>query len=96
MFGKEFRSGIDPTLDWININQKTAYITNTIERPVPYKWTLSAFGDVGYPLGVRGGLTFDRQVSGPLRWYLQGGYEYTLVRKGTFVEAGARLQILKK
>lgn len=89
-------SGIDPSLDWLNINQKTAYITNTVEKPIPYDWTLSAFGEVGYPLGVRGGVTFDKQVAGPLRWYLQGGYEYTPARKGPFVEAGARLQILKK
>lgn len=89
-------SGIDPALDWIKINQKTAYITNTVDKPVPYKWTISTFGDVGYPLGVRAGLTFDKQVSGPLRWYVQGGYEYNPSYKGVFVQGGVKLDILKK
>lgn len=89
-------SGIDPALDWLKINQQTAYITNTIEKPTPYKWSLSAFGDVGYPLGLRAGLTFDKQVSGPLRWYIQGGYEYNPAYKGIFVQGGVKLEILKK
>ena len=37
MFGKEFRSGIDPALDWLKINQQTAYITNTVVDK--RKWT---------------------------------------------------------
>lgn len=89
-------SGWHPSLDWIKVNQQTAYITNTIEKPTPYKWTLSAFGDVGYPLGVRAGLTFDKQAIGPLRWYIQGGYEYNPTYKGVFVQGGVRLDILKK
>ena len=89
-------SGIDPTLDWLKINQQTAYITNTIEKPTHYKWSLSAFGDVGYPLGVRAGLTFDKQAIGHLRWYVQGGYEYNPSYKGVFVQGGVKLDILKK
>lgn len=89
-------SGVEPRLEWIQVNQRTVTITNTIEKPTPYKWTLSAFGDVGYPLGVRAGLTFDKQAIGPLRWYVQGGYEYNPSYKGVFVQGGVKLDILKK
>lgn len=93
---KAIVSGVQPSLDLIEVFPKTTIITNTIEKPTPYKWSLSAFGDVGYPLGVRAGLTFDKQVSGPLWWYVQGGYEYNPSHKGVFVQGGVRLDILKK
>ena len=89
-------SGVEPRLEWIQVNQRTVTITNTIEKPTHYKWSLSAFGDVGYPLGVRAGLTFDKQAIGPLRWYVQGGYEYNPSYKGVFVQGGVKLDILKK
>lgn len=93
---KAIVSGVKPSLDLIEVFPKTTIITNTIEKPTPYKWTLSAFGDVGYPLGVRAGLTFDKQAIGPLRWYVQGGYEYNPSYKGVFVQGGVKLDILKK
>lgn len=93
---KAIVSGVQPSLDFIEVFPKTTIITNTIEKPTPYKWSLSAFGDVGYPLGVRAGLTFDKQAIGPLRWYVQGGYEYNPSYKGVFVQGGARLYILKR
>lgn len=93
---KAIVSGVQPSLDLIEVFPKTTIITNTIEKPTPYKWSLSAFGDVGYPLGVRAGLTFDKQVSGPLWWYVQGGYEYNPSYKGVFAQGGVRLEILKK
>ena len=97
--GKDYKaivSGVQPSLDLIEVFPKTTIITNTIEKPTPYKWSLSAFGDVGYPLGVRAGLTFDKQAIGPLRWYIQGGYEYNPSYKGVFVQGGVKLDILKK
>lgn len=93
---KAIVSGVQPSLDLIEVFPKTTIITNTIEKPAPYKWSLSAFGDVGYPLGVRAGLTFDKQAIGPLRWYVQGGYEYNPSYKGVFVQGGVKLDILKK
>lgn len=93
---KAIVSGVQPSLDLIEVFPKTTIITNTIEKPTPYKWSLSAFGDVGYPLGLRAGLTFDKQAIGPLRWYIQGGYEYNPSYKGVFVRGGVKLDILKK
>ena len=93
---KAIVSGVQPSLDLIEVFPKTTIITNTIEKPTPCKWMLSAFGDVGYPLGVRTGVTFDKQAIGPLRWYVQGGYEYNPSYKGAFVQGGVRLEIFKK
>lgn len=35
-------SGIDPALDWIKINQKTAYITNTVVQKKRWSWSITA------------------------------------------------------
>lgn len=35
-------SGIDPTLDWIKINQQTAYITNTVVQKKKWSFGVSA------------------------------------------------------
>lgn len=35
-------SGVDPTLDWIKINQKTAYITNTVVQKKRWSWGVTA------------------------------------------------------
>ena len=35
-------SGVQPNLDWIKINQQTAYITNTIVQKKRWSWSLAA------------------------------------------------------
>ena len=35
-------SGVDPALDWIKINQKTAYITNTVVQKKRWGWNVTA------------------------------------------------------
>lgn len=35
-------SGIDPSLDWLNINQQTAYITNTVVQKKRWSWNVTA------------------------------------------------------
>lgn len=39
-------SGIDPTLDWLHINQKTAYITNTVVKKKKWSFGITAGGGV--------------------------------------------------
>lgn len=42
--GEEYEavvSGIDPSLDWIKISQKTAYITNTVVQRKRWSWSVS-------------------------------------------------------
>lgn len=87
-------SGVEPNLDWIKFNQKTAIVTNTVEKQVPYKWTLSAFGEVGYFNGfeAKAGIKYDRQLFGPVRGFIQGGYSH----RGAFAEGGIELLILKR
>lgn len=35
-------SGIDPSLDWVTINQQTAYITNTVVQKKRWSWSVTA------------------------------------------------------
>jgi hypothetical protein len=35
-------SGVQPNLDWIKINQQTAYITNTVVQKKRWSWSLTA------------------------------------------------------
>ena len=67
--GKEYEavvSGIDPTLDWININQKTEYITNTVVEK--RRWSFGAtlgpgvfydFKEVKPGVGLTVGVTYN-------------------------------------
>ena len=92
-------TGFKATLDWVEVYQKTAYITNTITEYKPYKWTLSAFAEGGatlYRFDVRAGLEYERQIAGPLRGAISAGYEYSNIGRGVFVAGGVKLQILKK
>lgn len=92
-------SGFQPSLDWIEVYQKTTTITQYVEKPTHYKWTLSAFAEAGatlYRFDVRAGLEYERQIAGPLRGAISAGYEYSNIGRGVFVEGGVKLQILKK
>lgn len=92
-------SGYRPSLDWIEVYQKTTTITQYVEKPTHYKWTLSTFAEGGatlYRFDVRAGLEYERQIAGPLRGAISAGYEYSNIGRGVFVEGGVKLQILKK
>lgn len=92
-------SGVQPSLDWIEVYQKTTTITQYVEKPTHYKWTLSAFAEASatlYRFDVRAGLEYERQIAGPLRGAISAGYEYSNIGRGVFVEGGVKLQILKK
>ena len=49
-------SGVDPTLDWININQKTAYIQNTITTRKKWSFGISVGPGVLYDGSIHGGI----------------------------------------
>lgn len=59
-------SGIDPTLDWINVNQKTEYVTNTVVEK--RRWSFGAtlgpgvfydFKEVKPGVGLTVGVTYN-------------------------------------
>ena len=62
-------SGIDPALDWIKINQKTAYITNTVVQKKRWSfgvsagpgifWTTGAAADIAFGMGIVAGLQYN-------------------------------------
>lgn len=92
-------SGIQPNLDWIEVYQKTTYITTTVTTEVPYKFTLSAFADGTATFNyfcARAGLQFDYQIYGPFRGYTSAGYEYGSVYKGGFVTSGIKANIFNR
>lgn len=49
-------SGVDPTLDWIKINQKTAYITNTVVKKQRWAFGVTAGPGVVFNGKVHGGV----------------------------------------
>lgn len=95
--------GWHPELKYIETYNKTEYINNYIDRPVPYgvpyKWTLSAFAEAEatpFMFDAKAGLMYDRQIAGPLRGHVSAGYEYSSIGKGPFVKVGTKLNILQK
>ena len=59
-------SGVDPALDWIKINQKTAYITNTVVQKKRWSWGVTAGpgafwngGNVQFGVGAVAGLQYN-------------------------------------
>lgn len=87
-------SGIDPTLDWIKIHQKTAYITQTVVQNKPYDWTLSLFGEGEFiPNSIRGrvGLIYERSFYKDFSWYTKAGYEYGNAGQGWFIGVGGKI-----
>ena len=69
-------SGVEPSLDWIKVYQKTAYVTNYIEKKEPYKNELYFYGDVSLPFSAQAGLGYEGTIWGPLRYTLRTGYDY--------------------
>lgn len=49
-------SGVAPSLDWIKINQKTAYITNTVVQKKRWSWNASVGPGVFYNGSVQFGV----------------------------------------
>ena len=106
--GDEYKalvSGWHPAIEWIEVYPKTQIVNNYIDRPVPYdrpvpfKWTLSAFAEASATLNyynARVGLMYDRQISGRWRGYAEAGYEYGSLGKGPFAQVGTKLNILQK
>jgi len=91
--------GIQPFLRWIEVYPKTTYITNTVTKEVPYKYTFSAFAEASATLNyynARAGLMYDRQISGRWRGYAAVGYEYGSLGKGPFAQVGTKFNILQK
>lgn len=87
-------SGIDPTLDWIKVHQKTAYITQTVVQSKPYDWSLSLFGEGEYipnSIGGKVGLIYEKSFYKDFTWYIKAGYEQGTVGKGVFVGVGGRI-----
>lgn len=91
-------SGIQPNLDWIKVNQKTAYIT----VPVPeYKYptfTLSpTLGGFIFPndYGVGAGLELDFWLN---RWEISGGGGYYVSKnsKGGYGEIRLKYNLIRK
>lgn len=62
-------SGVAPSLDWIKINQKTAYITNTVVQKKRWSfglsagpgvfWTTGAAADIAFGMGIVAGLQYN-------------------------------------
>ena len=89
-------SGVDPSLDWIKVYQKTVTVTNYVEKKVPYKEKIYLFGDGSFsPLlrGVRVGAMYERQLIGPLTGGLGCGYEWNNYGKDWFLTARVTLDI---
>ena len=50
--GEDYRaqiSGVDPSLDWIEVYPKTKIVTNTIQVPGPQRWRRVGFGIAAGP-----------------------------------------------
>lgn len=92
-------SGWHPSLDWLEVYQKTAYITNYVDRPVEYKESMSAFGEAGASFSqryARAGLRYDGTIYGPIKYTLKAGYEWSSLGKGGFMEGGVSVVLWKK
>ena len=96
-------SGWHPRVELIEVFAKTETIINYIDRPVPadrpvpYRWALSAVVDAQAMPGcyqARAGLLYERQVSGLLRWRAGGGYSVGNLGRGPYIETGLELTIL--
>ena len=104
--GDEYKalvSGWHPAIEWIEVYPRTEVVTNYIDRPVPYEkpvpytWKLSAKADALAMPGLydaRAGLRFDRQLRGPIRWSVEGGYHVGNLGRGPYVQGGLELEIL--
>ena len=69
-------SGVEPSLDWIKVYQRTEIINNVVkERP---RAELSLFAEGELPLGARAGLRWDREIFGGMDYYLETGYDYNI------------------
>ena len=87
-------SGIDPTLDWIKIHQKTAYITNTVVQKEPYDWYLGVFGEGHYMnnrVGIAVGAIYEKQFLKDFSYYIKVGYDYNTMDHTWFGAAGVRI-----
>lgn len=50
--GEDYRaqvSGVDPSLDWIEVYPKTKIVTNTVQVPSPQRWRRVGFGIAAGP-----------------------------------------------
>ena len=82
-------SGVDPSMDWIQVYQKTAYVTNYVEVDKTPRAVLSAYATAGFPLRATAGMMWEERIAGPLYWNLRTGYEWNGV--GWYAAAGVRV-----
>ena len=92
-------SGFLPQLDSIRVYPvtKTVTVISKEIQPTPYKWTLSATADVlALPglLDARAGLTYERQITGPLRVSASAGYHAGSLGRGPYAAGGLKLEFL--
>ena len=92
-------SGWHPSLDYIETYTKTQTITNYVDRVAPPTWTLSAAARVEAQTGLyqaKVGMLYERQISGPLRWSAEGGYQAGPLGRGPYVETSILLDFVHK
>ena len=85
-------SGVEPSLDWIEVYQRTTTITNYITKVQRPKWDAAVFAQASLPFRYEAGLEFRETLAGPLDVYLRTGYVWRGV--GWYATGGVRL-ILK-
>ena len=92
-------SGVDPSLDLIEVYQKTVTVTQTVVEKEPYTERMYFFADGSFsPLyrGIRVGAMYEHKIFGPFNGRIGVGHEYSNLGRDWFVEAGVSLNFFQK